>query len=455
MGLPVRTASPFIQNNKKDNEMNLREKGLAGLLCLASGWVCHAEPFIDDSRTSLRYSQFYWKENDGGEVGPNRDEWVQAALFSFNSGWYRDLFGVDYAYGLADALHVGHEATSISNLEAGRSVQSPHGIAKPVEAYLRGRLPVADGYLQLGLGKKSRRYGQYYDDPFSRILPPSTLGTDLEWRAEGRALRYSRLTGFSARNESGWSDTLRNFRGQRIEALHLAAVEWTLPTTSRLTGEYSLAEDYLKVGSLKLEHSLALGDERFIDLAGTLGAQQDAGRLFEHEGVRGLFEAERQHRARYTDLSLKYRTPTYTLGAAYNRVRGGDFDRPFFRQDHGTWNSSAKLFYYFGAEDEAMVKLMAGMDFSAFGLPQLRLDSHYAFSDHAAGYRDFSRREFQSLLQYRFDGPLKGLSLAWLHNRFHTEGVPDGVDRRQASRGPAGIITHHAERLYLNYVYSF
>ncbi|WP_339500058.1 hypothetical protein [Pseudomonas silesiensis] len=96
-----------------------------------------------------------------------------------------------------------------------------------------------------------------------------------------------------------------------------------------------------------------------------------------------------------------------------------------------------------------------GINIAALSLPQLSLDVYYALSDHAAGYDGFSRRDFQSLLQYNFTGLFKGLNLVWLHEEFHTKGVADGETRLTTSRGPAGIITHNAERFYLNYVYSF
>ncbi|WP_375741508.1 OprD family outer membrane porin [Pseudomonas boanensis] len=435
--------------------MRIAQKCLAGLACLSAMGSASADAFIDDSRTSLRYSQFYWKENNGDGVGPTRNEWVQAALFNFNSGWYRDLLGFDYSYGLADDLYVGGEANNISNLEADNSVQSPHGIAKPVEAYLRGRLAGEGGELQLGAGKKSRRYAQYFDDPRSRILPPSTLGLDLDYTLGGLALRFSHINGFSARNESGWADDLRNFRGETIDALQLFALGYAMPWGSRLQAEYSESEDYLRVASVKLEHSIQLAPGQYLDLYATQGMQEDAGDRFEYEGARGLYEAESSHDARYLDLSAKYRTDHFYAGMTYNKVRGDDFDRLFFSKDHGTWNSSAKLFYFFGLEEEEMFKLMGGMDFSFFGLPQLRLDTHYAFSDHADGYDGFSRREFQSILQYNFDGYLKGLNVAWLHNQFRTKGEPDGISRFNTSFGPAGIITHNANRIYLNYVYQF
>lgn len=432
----------------------VRCKYLAGMVgCLLAG-SASADGFIDDSVTSVRYSQFYWKENNGDGFGPTRDEWVQGTQFSFNSGWYQDVLGVDYSYGLADDLHVGDDATSISNLEADDSVQSPHGLAKPLEAYLRGRLQGDAGELVVGGGKKVRRYAQYFDDA-TRILPAGTLGLDADYRIDGLTLRYSHIKQFSPRNENGWGDDLTNFRGERIDKMQLYALSYQLPFGSRLLGEYAESDQYLRAASLKLEHSLDLGAGRFIDLYATQGMQQDAGDRFEYGGVPGLYRAESSHDARYIDLSAKYRTADYYLGMTYNKVRGDDFDRVFFSKDHGAWNSSAKLFYFFGVEDEEMFKLMGGTNFSAIGIPQLRLDVHYAFSDHAAGYDGFSRREFQSVLQYNFGGLLKGLSLAWLHNEFHTKGQPDGIERTTISRGPAGIITHNAERFYMNYVFRF
>ncbi|MBD2838038.1 outer membrane porin, OprD family [Pseudomonas sp. JM0905a] len=433
---------------------NVRCKYLGGIAgCLLAG-SAGADGFIDDSLTTLRYSQFYWKENDGGGVGPTRDEWVQGAQFSFSSGWYADVLGMDYSYGLADDLNIGSDANSITNLEADDSVQSPHGLAKPIEAYLRSHLKGDAGDLVLGGGKKVRRYAQYFDDA-TRILPAATLGADADYRQDGLNLRYSHIKAFSPRNENGWGDDLTNFRGETIDNLQLFALGYQLPFGSRLLAEYAESKDYLRAASLKVEHSIDLGVGRLLDFYVTNGMQQDAGDLFEFNGVPGIYRAETSHDARYIDLSAKYKTANYYLGMTYNKVRGDDFDRVFFSKDHGAWNSSAKLFYFFGAEDEEMFKLMGGTNFSAIGVPQLRLDVHYAFSDHAAGYDGFSRREFQSLFQYNFDGLLRGLSLVWLHNEFHTKGQPDGIERAAASRGPAGIITHNAERFYLNYVYTF
>ncbi|UVM12409.1 OprD family porin [Pseudomonas protegens] len=435
--------------------MRAEQRYLSGLLCCLVADGALAEGFFEDSRRSLRYSQSYWKENDGGGFGPTRDEWVQATQFSFSSGWYREVLGLDYSYGLADALHVGRDANNISNLRADRSVQQPHGIAKPLELYLRGRWVDEAGTFSAGVGKKSRQYQLYRDDRYSRILPAATLGQDLSYERGALSLNFSRIDGFSPRNDSGWNQDLRNYRGQRIDDLRLYALGHVLPGGSNLQLEHGVARDYLRASSVKLTHSFELAPERGIDVYAIWGRQQDAGKRFEYSGVRGLYEAERSHDARHLDLLFKYRFSRYYAGLTWNKVWGDDYDRTFFAQDNGTWNSSGKLFYYFGLQDEEMFKLLGGMDFADFGLPRLKLDMHYAASNHAKGYAGFSRREFQSVLRYAFDGWFDGLDVAWLHGRFRTHGEPDGIQRQSLSRGPAGIISHSAERFYLNYTYRF
>lgn len=431
-----------------------KRRCLAVMACGVLGTQVQAAGFIEDSKTALRYSQFYWKENNGEGVGPTRNEWVQAAQLSYNSGWLQDFIGVDLSYGVADDLYVGDNATSISNLEAGHSVQSPHGIAKPIEAYVRGHLVGVSGELYGGAGKKIRRYAQYRDDS-TRILPASTLGYDLGYKLKAFDLRYSRVNGFSPRNESNWGDDLSNYYGQKIDDLQLFAMAYKLPWGSGLQAEYAESKDYLREAMVKIEHSFQLAEDKSLQLYLTHGMQQDAGKLFEYGGVPRLYDPQTLHDARYTDVSAKYRFGYYYIGTSYNKVRGDDFDRLFFAEDHGTWDSSAKLFYYFGVKDEEMYKFSGGINFAELGLPQLTLDVYYAMSDHAAGYDGFSRRDFLSLLQYNFIGAFKGLSLVWLHEDFHTKGVADGETRLTTSRGPAGIITHNAERFYLNYVYSF
>lgn len=79
------------------NAFSLLRLGVAGLLCVSGA---QAGSLIDDGKTTLKYSQYYWKENDGGAVGPNRDEWVQALQLGFSSGWFRDVLGFDYTLSL-------------------------------------------------------------------------------------------------------------------------------------------------------------------------------------------------------------------------------------------------------------------------------------------------------------------------------------------------------------------
>lgn len=374
------------------NAFSLLRLGVAGLLCVSGA---QAGSLIDDGKTTLKYSQYYWKENDGGAVGPNRDEWVQALQLGFSSGWFRDVLGFDYTHALADGLRIGDDA--------------------------------------------------------SRILPAATMGWDLGYATDAAELRYSRVHAFSPRNETGWGERLENFRGQQIDNLQIYSASYRLPLGTRLAGEYAEAQDYLRSAFIQAEQRVDLGASQSLVASLTHGRQQDAGELFEYTGVPRLYQAENSHDARYLDMTLRYNIDGHSVALSWNQVRGDDFDRLFFAQDHGTWNSSGKLYFFFGLRDEDMYKASSSLDLGKFGLPGLKMSSYYAFSNRAYGYDGFSRKEFQNVFQYSFDGPLRGLSLAWLHDRFRTTGTPDGIHRQVASRGPAGIITEHSERFYLTW----
>ncbi|MFG8723611.1 OprD family outer membrane porin [Pseudomonas aeruginosa] len=429
----------------------IRLMAVMGLLC---AMAAQASSLIDDGKTTVKYSNYYFKENDGGAVGPNRDEWVQALQLGFSSGWFKDFLGFDYTHALADDLFVGHAATSLTNLAAGSSPRDAHSINKPLEAYLRTQWQDDGKTLTAGYGKKSRRYAIYTDDT-TRILPGATMGWDLGFATDALSLRYSRLHAFSPRNATGWGEALENFRGQQVDKLQIYSASYKMPFGTRLLGEFAESQDYLRSGFLQFEQTFPISASQSLAISLTHGQQKDAGKLFEYGGVRGLYEPENSHDARYLDMTMRYNVGGHSVAFNWNKVRGDDFDRLFFAQDHGTWNSSAKLYFWFGLRDEETYKVSSTVDFASLGAPGLKMFSYYALSNQAYGYDGFSRREFQNVFQYSFDGPLKGLSLAWLHDRFHTKGTPDGVHRTMASRGPAGILTEHSERFYLTWQRSF
>lgn len=293
-----------------------------------------------------------------------------------------------------------------------------------------------------------------YKDNTTRILPTSTLGWDMDYRFDGGSVYFTQIDGFSPRNGSTFSEDLRTFNGDQIDYLRLMGASYNFSENTRLCVEYAESDDYLKSYQLALSHKIALGDKDALNLKLQYGQQKDAGALFEYAGA-GPFSSEPEHSARFYELGAKYSHGPYYVGLSMTEVRGDDYDRTFFAQDYGTWDSSAKNFYWFGLEDERMFKVSAGMSFADLGLPALRWDAHYAYSTEAAGFDDFDRDELQSVLQYRFGGALEGLHLAWLHVEHNTDGTPDGVKRTAAKYSNAGLITHHADRIYLNYSVKF
>ncbi|RAH37697.1 OprD family outer membrane porin [Halomonas sp. SL1] len=413
-----------------------------------------ADDFLSEGQAQLEYRQYYFNADPDSGMGPTRDEWVQGMLVDYQSGFYRDIIGFDLGYGVADALHISNGADSITNLSAGDDVQHPHSISTPTSAYLKLRLGDEDNRLRLGWGKKSRDY-QLYTDNTTRILPASSIGYDITYDYQDLSLYAARIDRFSPRDESGWGDDLETFDGRSINRVDLAGLSVELPGEVTFETEYLTARDYLDESFFRLSHDVALPLDSTLSTSLAHGAQHDGGDLFETQGVPRRYQADDSHDARYDEASLTWRLPGKYLGLAYTQVDGDNYDRTLFAEDHGSWNSEAKNFYWFGLEGEQMWKVSAGMDLSPLGLEGLRWDGHYAFSDAADGYQDFSRREFLSLLRYRFSGPLDGLSLAWLHIDFETLGEPAPGSGKALTYAASGFITHDTDRLYLTYRYTF
>lgn len=421
--------------------------GLAPTLAIADG-------FLADSQTQLEYRQYYFNGDPDSGTGPTRNEWVQGVLIDYQSGFYRNTLGFDLGYGAADALRVGDDANNITNLSADDDIQDPAPIAKPTTAYLKLRFGDEDNRLHLGWGKKSRNYHLYADNT-TRILPASSIGYDIAYDYHDLELYAARIERFSPRDESGWGDDLQTFDGQSISSVDLAGLSYVLPGDVMFETEYLTARDYLDESFFKLSRDFTLSPDSTLAISLSHGTQRDGGNLFETQGVPRLYQADDSHDSRYEEATATWRHQGKYLGLAYTQVRGDNYDRRLFAEDHGTWESAAKNFYWFGLGGETMWKVSTGIDLSPLGLEGLRWDGHYAFSDSADGYQDFSRREFLSLLRYRFSGPLDGLSLAWLHVDFETLGEPTPGSDKALTYASTGFITHDTDRLYLTYRYTF
>nr|WP_297400870.1 OprD family outer membrane porin [uncultured Marinobacter sp.] len=416
--------------------------------------VLLASDFLSESQASAQYLQYYWNEDQGDGVGPIRDEWVHALRLDYQSGYYRNLIGFDVGFGAADALAIGKGVTSVTNLPTDNGLQNPDAIAKPITAYLKLRTGTGDHQFRFGWGKKVRRY-HLYSDSTTRILPAASIGVDLSYEFQSLRLYGASLERFSPRNEAGWGEDLRTFDGQSIDRVDLVGLDYMFPRDFRVEAEYVLSKNYLEASLVRLSHDVAISAEAKLSMALAHGRQSDAGHLFEQQGVPGLFPSDRNHESRYNELTMKLQRPGYYLGAAFTKVNGDHYERVLFSRDYGTWDSAADNFYRFGLAGEAMWKLSAGIDLTSFGLEGLRWDGYYARSDGADDFSGFSRSELLSFLKYRFPGKLKGLSISWLHVAFDTNGEPKPGTGQIRSFGPAGIITHDADRLYLSYSYDF
>ncbi|GAA0692449.1 OprD family porin [Marinobacterium maritimum] len=438
--------------------MNNKIIPLALAVGLGASLNAHASVFLDNDVLTLTYKNYYWNEDPNRygsiEGGSTRDEWVHAALLDYSTGYIDGWVKFDYGFAVADQLVIGSDVTDVSNLPSNSDdITDPHSMASTQTAYLSVRYPGDAFALTAGAGKK-RRSSLLYDDSNSRILPSTTVGYDLSADIDKLTLYYTRFDKHSPRNDDNWGDSLENFLGEKIDHVSYYGAQYRFDNGLVLDAMELEAKDYLRERYLKAGYSMPLSDEGSLQMSFVYGNQQDAGHLFERDGLGGYSPAGELD-VDFYDAGIDYQRGPYTLSLNYLTVKGGDFNRVLFSTDHGTWATSGNNWSYNGLENEQMVRVGLGTDFSQLGIPGLFWLVQGITSNNASGYDNFSRKELVSYLSYDFQGALNGLNISWYADIHRAKGEVDGITRNVAVVGPAGLERKDVNRFYLTYSKQF
>lgn len=429
---------------------------LGGLLPLAPFAI--ASVLIDGDELRLTYKNYYWTESvddsSGLYAGSKRDEWVQAALVDYSTGYIGDWLKLDYGFAATDSLHIGSGVTDVSNLPPNRDdVSEPNGTAATQTTYVNTRFDNEDATFSAGIGKK-RRSELLYNDSNSRILPSTTVGFDLDAHIGGLRFYYTEFDKHSPRNQGTWGESLRTFAGEKIDAVRYYGARYNAGNGLQLDLTELEAEDYLKERYAKGVYNLSLEGGNQLSFSLIWGNQRDAGSLFERSGLGG-YAPPGDLDVQFYDAGIRYGFDGLALGFSYLVTRDGDYNRVLFTSDHGTWETSGNSWSRFGLEDEKAWTATLGVDFGQYGVPGLNWDLKAMHSRDARGYDDFSRNEYSSLLRYGFQNQLKGLSLIWYAVDHHATGTIDGVKRTVDVVGPAQLERKDVNRFYLVYSRAF
>ncbi|MFF7066434.1 OprD family outer membrane porin [Pseudomonas sp. NPDC008258] len=425
-------------------------------LFLACASPAHAGWLLDNDQVTLGYQNYYWNEQsldtDEGYPAKSRREWVDAWTFDYFTGKVTKGWALRYGAAFAHDLSISDSADEVSNLPQRHTLTDPGTLAGTRTAYLNYTTPAGPGQLTVGYGKQNRK-SHLYTDSDTRILKATSTGVDLTYETSTWKAYYTRFSRYTARNDDGWGDQLENFTGQRIDYVDYYGLELAPTDNLRLMLQSLTAADYLKEHFARLSFSPSFSPTTRLSL--TYGQQQDAGHLFETNGLGGYAPAAEHLSTRWSEARVEHAIGGTTLGLAVNQVRGGDYNRVLFHADPGTWEGSGNGWNFYGLEDERTWTADISWNLAAAGIPGLKMQAIAKRSSGARGYQGFGRHELATIISYALQKPFDGLSVMLYLNRHRADGEIDHVERLIPVSGPAQLERKDVVRLYLSWQKTF
>ncbi|TCK16403.1 OprD family outer membrane porin [Marinobacterium mangrovicola] len=441
--------------------MNRKLLPVAISMLLPLTFNANADVLRDGDELKLTYKNYYWNESaqrgdDGRVWGADRDEWIQAALLEYNSGFIDDWIRFEYGAIAADNLNIGSSATNITNLSDNDRDGEPDGLLGTQTAYIETRYQGEGFILSAGVGKKAR-LAPVYKDNTTRIIDATSVGYDLNAKLGNLQLYFTELNKMSQRNEDDWGEPLTNYSGERIDSLRYFGAQYRFSNGLSLEAAQAESEDYIRERMARARYMLPLQNQHSLMFGLSYGTLDSVGDLYNQDASAPFLSFFNDDlSASYHELSLGYRLPGIALSLNYSNVQGGDWNYNLVEQEFRQWDTHNQYAWsWFGLEGEDAISLLGMVDFSHFGVPGLRWNAGVWFSDDAKGFRDFKRHDFTSVLSYDFPGAFKGLNLSWMHSTHRAEGEIDGVNRTAYPLGPAGLERKDVNRLYIAYSRTF
>ncbi|WP_281645749.1 OprD family outer membrane porin [Parendozoicomonas sp. Alg238-R29] len=412
----------------------------------ASASAQAAEAVTFDPSLKLTYKNYFWKQKDDASSPKYyRDEWVQALVADFDTGYVNDMVGVVVTAGFANNLKTKDD-TSITNLGKNSDGEATD-ISGFQQAYLKAKYDFGELALKGTVGVKKRGY-ELYGNSGSRILNASSNGVDVSAAYKDLTVYASQITGASSREDSSFSNdlTVNTKRDENTNALisqdkvdhiRILGANYTIAGID-FTAERLESKDYLAKNFVKAAYTFDLGNGMTLDTDVRYGEAEDNGDLY--NGTDDKYESS------YYNANATLNFDNAYVGFGYNKVSDGDFETDDSEQGNaGTFNTTLSQWSDYNKEGERAYVVTAGYNFADLGLSGLNIDMVYAEGKDAKNYDNFGRQEFSSYVSYKFDGQLEGLSVAWLHVTSNADGVnktdsDDNLKNRDRSN-----------RLYLKY----
>lgn len=396
-----------------------------------------AEGFFEDSHATLNARNFYYNQDIRNEDRGGAEEWGQAFLLDYKSGFTQGTvgFGLDLMGGYGVRLDGGGDADkSASQVDRVPGQLFPlKGNGKPQEDFawlgVTGKLRVSKTLAQVGTLRPKLPVVIAND---GRLLPQTYQGEQITSNElKDFTFIVGKLEHSKERNSSN-SDSLsiegsNSATGQSSNKFYYSGVDYRVNKDLTLQYYYGNLRNFYTQHFFGLLHNwqLPLGslntDLRYFE-SNSDGKNGSASGRADGYVANGYWSTGSSKKGEVDNhlwsAMFTYSLVGHSLGAGYQKVTGNS-DFPHLNQGAGRvlyliTNGQMNKFHHAG-ENTWVVKY--AYDFAKIGVPGLKAGLNYFSGDSidAAG-KDRKEWERDFRLDYALQsGPLKGLSFTWMN----------------------------------------
>ncbi|WLI77760.1 OprD family outer membrane porin [Kosakonia sp. H02] len=314
--------------------------GLSGTTAFANNELPNTQGFIENSQFDITLKNV-WMLNTSNQhadagIGEQR-AWAQGALLDYQSGWYRDVIGVDASWYSVVKLYANDDF-------AGRDLLRDHnghaeGFNKIGQLYGKLKWEDEHAYARLYAGWKQLYKFGAISVTRSRAAPSSWQGVSLESGWEDFSARAAWVTRFSERDEPEKRRFYTLKSNKPIDHIVTGDVSWIPAKNTRVTWLIGESDNYLLRQGLETQFSLPLAENENILLRGAWYYNRG---LAEWEGARGFTNT-----AQHIFAMVSYQSQDIESGIAWSKTKAhldnglGHFYWHMGKNTRGAFNSPA------------------------------------------------------------------------------------------------------------------
>lgn len=408
----------------------------AGITSLALAGQVDAGGFFEDSTANLRLRNFYFNQDIRNQSAPRSDEWGQAFMLDYRSGFTEGPvgFGVDVLGLYAVRLDDGGKAGKAGEDRTPGSVFPLESNGRADRAFSRvgvtGKIRFSKTLAEFGTLRPNLPVVIAND---GRLLPQTYQGGQITTKdLENFTFIAGKLDHSAERNSSN-TDSLsiegsnNATTGKFSNKFYYGGVDYKVNKDLTLQYYYGNLRDFYKQNFFGLLHNwqLPVGslktDLRYFE-SDSDGKNDSASGRAEGYRANGYWGKNNSHKYevdnRLWSAMFTYSLGGHSAGVGYQKITGHS-DFPHLNQGGGRvlyLITDSQIHKFHNSGEKSWVGKYA-YDFGAMGIPGLKASLSYV-SGRGIDADGGDRREWErdTRLDYTFqNGMLKGLGLSWMY----------------------------------------